>query len=443
MRDTLLLVVVFAALPVILVKPHIGALFWAWISYFNPHRLTWTLDFFPFAAYIAATTVVGWLLAGWLFSREPRLPPWTTLTALLIVWAVWISFTTLFAILPDAAYPAWDQAVKILFMTLLTVTLMRSRKRIDALIWVIVLSISFYGVKGGIFTLLTGAQHRIWGPEGTYLYDNNSLAIALLMIIPLIRYLQLRTDNWWLRIGLLGLIAACLISVLASYSRGAFLTLGATLCFLIFKTRRRVFFTLILVATLVFSFAFFPEPWYDRMRSIQTYQEDDSALSRIKAWKFAIETANQHPALGGGFGIFQLNTYEDRPGYHNAHSIYFEVLGGHGYVGLLLFLAIGVLSFSSTRQIVKRTRDEPTQYWARDLAQMLQISLVAYAVGGAFLNIAFHDLPYHIVALVILTQVEVSKAVAHKLDANRLEGTAIGRNLPAQRAEGSPDGTHT
>jgi hypothetical protein len=38
---------------------------------------------------------------------------------------------------------------------------------------------------------------------------------------------------------------------------------------------------------------------------------------------------------------------------------------------------------------------------------MLQVSLIGYAVGGAFLNLAFFDLFYHLVALLILAQAQV------------------------------------
>ncbi len=38
-------------------------------------------------------------------------------------------------------------------MTVVTVMLMCDRRRSDWLVWIIVLSIGFYGVKGGLFTL--------------------------------------------------------------------------------------------------------------------------------------------------------------------------------------------------------------------------------------------------------------------------------------------------
>ena len=73
--------------------------------------------------------------------------------------------------------------------------LMRSRERITALVWVIVISIGFFGVKGGIFSLSTGFNYVVWGPNGGLIEGNNELALALIMIVPLLRFLQLNTTN--------------------------------------------------------------------------------------------------------------------------------------------------------------------------------------------------------------------------------------------------------
>ena len=53
--------------------------------------------------------------------------------------------------------------MKIFFMLILTLMILRGRKQIDCLIWVIVISVAFYGVKGGAWTLLTGGGGRVWG----------------------------------------------------------------------------------------------------------------------------------------------------------------------------------------------------------------------------------------------------------------------------------------
>ncbi len=62
-------------------------------------------------------------------------------------------------------------------------------------IWVIVLSIGFYGVKGGIFTIVNGGVYRVQGPLGTFIGGNNEIALAFVMTIPLMRYLHLQEQS--------------------------------------------------------------------------------------------------------------------------------------------------------------------------------------------------------------------------------------------------------
>ena len=69
-------------------------------------------------------------------------------------------------------------------------------------------SIGFFGIKGGIFTLLTGGIKPVGGADNAYFSDNNLLAVALLMTIPLMRYLQLTSGQRVVRWGLMGAILA-------------------------------------------------------------------------------------------------------------------------------------------------------------------------------------------------------------------------------------------
>ena len=64
--------------------------------------------------------------------------------------------------------------------------------------------------------MLTGGEFRVWGPEGSFIEDNNALAVAIIMMIPLMRYLQITTSSKYVRWGLLGMMLACGIAVFGS-----------------------------------------------------------------------------------------------------------------------------------------------------------------------------------------------------------------------------------
>jgi len=42
---------------------------------------------------------------------------------------------------------------------------------------------------------------------------------------------------------------------------------------------------------------------------------------------------------------------------------------------------------------------------------MIQVSLIGYAVGGAFLNLSYYDVPYFLLAALALTRVLVEKQI--------------------------------
>lgn len=86
-----------------------------------------------------------------------------------------------------------------------------------------------------------------------------------------------------------------------------------------------------------------------------------------------------------------------------AHSIYFQVLGEQGWVGLLLFLSIWLavwLKAGKIRRVAKEANDDRSELAV--LGAMCQVSLVGYLVGGAFLSLAYFDLPYNIVVMLVV-----------------------------------------
>jgi len=300
MRDLVLVAFVFGAIPWMLCKPHLGVLMWSWLGYMNPHRLTWGFAYsFPFAQ-VAALCTLGPLL----FCKDRQRFPVTLLTVLWGLLIVWMIFTTQFAIVTDMAWQHLDKVMKIHLIALVTVLLINNRERLDQLISVIVISIGYYGVKGGFFSIMTGGSYRVWGPAGSNIHSNNHLAVALLMILPLMYYLYQQAERKWVRHVLLVSMLVTPFSVAASHSRGAFLAGGTVMVYLWFKSKKKLASGIVLASLVPFIIAFMPSHWHERMSTIQTYDEDASAMGRIEAWEFAYHMAN-YRLTGGGFRIWQ------------------------------------------------------------------------------------------------------------------------------------------
>jgi probable O-glycosylation ligase (exosortase A-associated) len=400
-RDIALTLVIFGALPFILRRPYIGVLFWTWLGFMNPHRLTWGFAFgMPFALIVAVATLIGMLV-----SREPKKIPWTRESIILLVFIAWMLVTTIQAMYPALAWAYFNQIWKIQLMVFVTMMLMQSKERIDQLVWVIAMSIAFYGIKGGIFTIIHGGAYHVRGPEGSFIGGDNEMGLALIMTIPLLRYLQLTTRSGWLGGFLSAAMVLCAIATVGSQSRGALLGLAAMSVFLWLKSRNKFFTALLGGIAVVMVLLVMPQQWYDRMASIKNYETDNSALGRINAWKMAFNMAKDRP-LGGGFEAFQEYSfvrYAPNPeDPHAAHSIYFQILGEQGFVGLGLFLMLGLMTWRTASWLIARARRDREKRWAADLAAMVQVSLVGYASAGAFLGLGYFDYYYTLIAIIVL-----------------------------------------
>jgi probable O-glycosylation ligase (exosortase A-associated) len=410
LRDIALITVFVCVLPFVLRRPWVGILILAWLGYMNPQRLCYGFAFnsFPFTK-IAAIMTMG----SALMSRHRTRIPWTPETVLLIMFSAWMSFTTIFAS-NVLALDMWQRVISIQVSIILTLMLISERTQLRWLVWVITVSLGFYGLKGGVHTILTGGGGHVLGPPNSFIEDNNALALALAMVIPLLRFLQVTSIQRWTKWAFgfgMGLTAA---AILGTYSRGGLLALAAVAFLLLLKARRRLLFAVFVGVVVFGTLKIMPDEWFARMGTIKSYEEDESVKGRFDAWRFALALANARPITGGGFLAFDRasrdlrNKYaEDGTVARDAHSIYFKVLGEHGYFGLVLFLSIGVCAFVSANWIRRVTRGNSQLVWAQELAAMSQVSILAYAVGGAFLGMAYFDLPYHIVAIVVLTKLLV------------------------------------
>ncbi len=412
-----------------------GIGYWVWLSLMNPHRSTWGFAYsFQFAFVVAIATIIGLLLA-----REPRQFKGGAATGVMIAFMTWMCFTTIFALEPVRATEMLERVIKILFVTVLALVTLHKREHVKWLMLIIVFSIGFYGVKGGFFTLTTGGQYLVWGPPETFIADNNALALAVIMTISLLAYFYIMSTKRWIRAAILISIALCAVSVFGTYSRGGLLAIIAMSAFLWLKSKGKILLGLVVFILAMGFYSFMPPAWGQRMDTISTYEEDQSAQGRLNTWTMLTNLALDRPFVGGGFEPYTEEVFRrylpDYENTHSAHSIYFQVLGEHGFVGLALFVLFWLLTWQLSRRIIKHTRDDPDAKWAYWLAKMTQVSLVGYFVGGMFLNLAYWDMPYFLmVALAVTWHVvrsRISDPTARQPDHSRVR-------FPARSPVASP-----
>lgn len=411
LRDIVLTAFIFGLLPAVLIHPDWGILLWTWVGLMNPHKMTWGFAYnFPFAMIIGAVTILSILI-----SKEPKRLPFAPPVAVLLLFILWMTITTaVFSLFPEVAWPKWEKVMKIQVFIFLTLIVMQSQARIRSLVLVATLSIAYFGIKGGLYTIAHGGGGMVLGPDGGFISGNTEIALALTVTLPLMRWLQLQTERVWLRHAITVAMVLIAISVLGSQSRGGFLALGAMIAFLWVKSRKKIVLGVVLISLAATLFSFMPDTWHERMDTIGTYEQDSSAMGRIGAWRFATNLALDRPIGGGGFDTFEPRAYDRYAPTERAldpHSIWFQVLAEHGFVGLGLFVLLWIVSWRTGSLIIRACRNRPDLIWAQDLAAMIQAALIGYWAGGTFLGLAYWDYPYILIVVLVLTKVVVDRQI--------------------------------
>jgi probable O-glycosylation ligase (exosortase A-associated) len=300
-----------------------------------------------------------------------------------------------------------------------------------------VLSVGFYGDLEALKFIASGGGHKIEGMSGHVLGDRNELALAFVMTLPICYYLlgEYGKQSRMLKIALLGTMGLLVAAVIGTQSRGGFIALLGLGGYLFIKTDRKISVLLVIGVLALGLSQLVSEEWMSRMDTIESADGDASFMGRVVAWKLSFILAVQHPFFGGGFKSLEFfpvwaelsrdffsyawfytgdalpNTEVARA----AHSIYFQVLAEHGFVGLAIYLACLVGAFRKASRIARKALAQGVEPWVRSLAIMLQLSIFSFALGGAALSFAYFDLIFAIIGLLIVLESRILPAAGKEL----------------------------
>jgi len=368
----------------------------------NPHRLTWGIAYsFPIALCVGVATLLG---SVFVMGRN-KLPKEREMLILFLL-CMLFTLNNLFALFPLLAWKKWEQVIKIMLMTFLTAWLIDDKKKLRYLLFVITLSVGFFSIKAIPWAIATGGRYMLRGPDRSFLATNNSIGMALNMVMPLMLFLARNEANKKIRLFYYGMFCCSIVGVILTYSRGALVGLSAVTLMLFLRSKKKYLAPVGLVLAILFLTSYVPQKWFDRMETIPNYQQDGSAMSRLATWGFAWNLALEHPLTGGGFEAFRAN-----PTDFDAHSIYFGMLAEQGFIAFGLFGALIISSYISLSAIKKKARRIESCRWYADCASMLQVSIVAYLVNGITLNHQYFDLFYVLIALVIILKALVKREI--------------------------------
>ena len=381
--------------------PAVGVGVWTWLSLGNPHReLYGTLTHQPLVAMIAGVTIVSWFV----LERRRTLVSTPLVLFSLALLAV-LTIAAFNSLAPTISWQLYDRHWKTLALFFLFYLCLDQKNRINSLIAVIVLSLAYWGVKGGLIFIVSAGQHQFSGPGQSMIGDRNHLAVALVMVLPLVLYLaKAYGTHPLLRWGLYGVAALTALAAVGTYSRGGTIALIVVVGLLALRARRRVFGILFGVVSLIGVVVLVPQEFVERMASIQTAAEEDKSFqNRLVSWYVYFQAGLTRPLTGVGPGAAQYGEIyfryappEEMFGHlpdrgYAAHSLYFQLWGEYGIVGFAVymgFILYTLLSLRRTRRLARRLGED---HWGGELANALFIAIAGFCVGAAALSLAFYD----------------------------------------------------
>lgn len=419
MRDIFFLLIIPFILYASLKRPFIGAAMWLWVAMHFPNG--WVYSFagnFRYNLIIVACAFLSYLT--WQEKEELESDK---LTFLIVAFLLWTLISSIFTLsIAEIVWAEWIEFLKITLLYIFATLVLRTQLHINVFIWALALSVGFYGCLEGLKYISSGGAHRISGLGGHVLSDRNELALAFNMMLPLLVYLISISKHKWVKLGLMCAVVLNVVAIIGTYSRGGTLALIIVGGYFWLQSNRKVMYALLISVSLLVASNYVPSSWTNRMDTMETAQVDSSFLGRVLAWKHAILMANDNPILGGGFKAGQTGylwwsydaagsfndivdtSHMNKVAFKAAHSIYFQVLGDHGYIGLLLFLGIIITAYRKASRVAKQVKATNQDEDIIKLCSLLKVSLIAYCAGGAGVSLAYFDMLYAILAIIVVIE---------------------------------------
>jgi probable O-glycosylation ligase (exosortase A-associated) len=443
MRDLILLGLIACFFVASFRRPYFVALGYIWVDMVQPQRLTYA---FLYSAPLSMVMAIGSFAFVLLVDRQRQLR--VGLVQVLVgLLAILITVSTFgWAVLPDPAYVKWDWAVKGLVFAAFLPMVLTTKRRIEAAAFMMVLSLAAITISGGINTVLGSSGYGAVSfllENNTGIFEGSTLATVALACIPLALWLYKHNGiirpNIFTLLGMSGVVFSYSLVTVGMEARTG-LVAGAVLAFLLWLTsRRKLLLAGAFVVAGIIAMPLLPQSFVDRMSTIETYDEDSSASTRLAVWTWTWNYAKEHPQ-GGGFGVYRINNLEidvkvregsgrnvavDTVVQHQRarafHSSYFEMLGEQGYVGLAIYLAILVLGLKTAWSLRKvRLPEVDDDLWYRRLGTMMSVGMATYCVGSAFVGIAFQPPYYYLLAITVAASQLAKRKMAARVGQERI-----------------------
>ncbi|MGB9609795.1 MAG: O-antigen ligase family protein, partial [Bryobacteraceae bacterium] len=398
------------------IRPVLGLYGYYWFAMMRPDILAW-----------AGPNRYSFLLAAvTLFSNTPRILKNLPLLVVnpvlrgLMLFLLVVTLSVIFAVDPSLCTERYLFFLRVFLMSLVIPLILTTEAELKWFFVVLSGSLGLLAVKYGIYGVLHGGAAFTEG-YGGLLSDNNTMALAFAMAVPLCWFSRHLVPWRMARVGFIVVAALALGGVVFTHSRGGILAVGAGLLLITLLEKRKLI-ALTLLATAGAGVAYLVwDSLSSRMSTLKNPEAEASARSRMILAQSAPKMWLDYPFFGVGFTetneqrlIFKYVPPEYAVEYSGKvlHNNWLQILVDSGIFAFLIYVW---LLFRTTIRCWKQGRR-----WRKleDLTRAaipsaIASSLGAFMVGSTFLSRTTFDLFYILVCTHVAWEVIYGRHQGH------------------------------
>jgi probable O-glycosylation ligase (exosortase A-associated) len=385
-----------------LTRPYIGLLALLIVMELQPGEL------YPHTASLHLERVIaGILLVGFLLNGEKFRFPAPTRWFLAF-------FGAMIASIPLAFWPGntvWSciSFLEIVVFVIFVTALLTTEERIR---WFVLTDILLVDWLGG--SALWNYSHGIWQVRmhieraigiTSSAGDPDSMAVTLLLGIPLCLALLERSNPKWMRAIAAASIVLYLVTIVDTGSRAAAAGVLFLVLLVLFRKPKNLIYLPLLLVLGPLVWVVIPQQYKARYETVDNLKSDESYQNRILSWHGGMAMFESNPITGVGAGNYTYaNGMKFWPGdgrkhWLNAHSLYFKLLGELGLVGIFTFGGYLICVFRLNFRLRKELRARNASAFLQQLPSMFNIMFCLLLFDGYAAHNLYRDAWYFVGAI--------------------------------------------
>jgi putative inorganic carbon (hco3(-)) transporter len=381
----------------IMAYPMVGLVLYVILSFVRPADFYPALNAIPLAKAIGGVTLVAVFLKHMLtkdliFNARQ--------TYLLLAFAGALVLSIPLSFWPSHSIDVTEDFLKIIIFYFTFINIVRDYRSLRRISLVAVIGTLFLGLFI-IRSFLAGELRA--GVAESNMFDANDVAQLLVTALPFCLFWNSGPVKTPLgRLMMWGTMAFLTVTAIMTTSRGALL--GLFVVYFVLFSGRQSLLTKIIKFTAIAAFGFLlmtilPSQMSNRFRTIETYQQDESAMHRLYAWKAGLHMLAARPLTGVGAGCFGV-AYGTafRPGGESdtrwmaPHNSIVQVAAETGVVGLTMFMAMIIYSLRKINGVISGDKR------LDDVSRIYTASFLGFLTCAMFLTQAMNFMLYFLVA---------------------------------------------